>query len=349
MVAIACLALCLTACNPPKPLTQEENKTVSELTSNLGPRCVGRYLIDMPADVFVFGSITVDRVPIEVMAMPEDQFQREVASREAELKGTRSADAYPFLYASGEVSGAATRYFIHRGDVLADPSRRVIEAYKWDRGFQIKMQTKGWDYTNPDQTNDSLVELITPKNIVPELRARIFDLLKRVRGRPESEIPSEPGVCFFGGFLPGKAGATENLWTQFVLHDKIDVRIVFETDSDIREQTTLLQRGDSINAALKEREGRTIRKGPVDLPGLPAEEWLMAGITTRGVPGHHLALEANSRIGSAQTPLVTLELDTGSYNKVLRDPIEKASLTEGEAVAFWDVVSRTLRPRPNGF
>ena len=75
----------------------------------------------------------------------------------------------------------------------------------------------------------------------------------------------------------------------------------------------------------------------------------MAGITTRGVPGHHLALEANSRIGSAQTPLVILEMDTGSENRVLRDPIDKAALTEGEAVAFWDVVSRTLRPRPNGF
>lgn len=322
---------------------------MNELTANLGPRCVGRYLIDMPADVFVFGNLTVDQIPLEAMAMPEDQFQREVTSREAELKGTRSADAYPFLYASGEVSGAATRYFIHRGDVLAHPASRVIEAYKWDRGFQIKMRTEGWDYTNPDQTNDSLVELITPKNIVPELRARVFDLLKRVRGRPESEIPSEPGVCFFGGFLPGKAGATENLWTQFVLHDKIDVSVGLETNSDIREQTTLLQRGDSINAALKEREGRTIRMGPVDLPGLPAEEWLMAGITTRGVPGHHLALEANSRIGSAQAPLVILEMDTGSENRVLRDPIEKASLTEGEAVALWDVVSRTLRPRPNGF
>ncbi|WP_183035310.1 T6SS immunity protein Tli4 family protein [Cupriavidus sp. UME77] len=322
---------------------------MNELTVNLGPRCVGRYLIDMPADVFVFGNITVDQVPLEATAMPEDQFQREVASREAELKGTRSADAYPFLYASGEVSGAATRYFIHRGDALAHPASRVIEAYKWDRGFQIKTRTEGWDYTNLDRTNDSLVELITPKNIVPELRARVFDLLKRVRGRPESEIPSEPGVCFFGGFLPGKAGATEKIWSHFVLHDKIDVRVVMNTDSDIQEPTTLLQRGDSINAALKEREGRTIRKGPVDLPGLQAEEWLMAAITTRGVPGHHLVLEANSRIGSAQTPLVILKLDTGSHNKVLRDPIEKASLTEGEAVAFWDVVSRTLRPRPNGF
>ena len=31
------------------------------------------------------------------------------------------------------------------------------------------------------------------------------------------------------------------------------------------------------------------------------------------------------------------------------DPPQKASLTEGEAVALWDAVSRTLRPRPNAF
>ncbi|WP_408601260.1 T6SS immunity protein Tli4 family protein [Paraburkholderia heleia] len=29
--------------------------------------------------------------------------------------------------------------------------------------------------------------------------------------------------------------------------------------------------------------------------------------------------------------------------------MKKASLTEGEAVSLWDAVSRTLRPRPNGF
>ncbi|WP_162244409.1 T6SS immunity protein Tli4 family protein [Burkholderia sp. Leaf177] len=41
---------------------------------------------------------------------------------------------------------------------------------------------------------------------------------------------------------------------------------------------------------------------------------------------------------------------SGVANRALNAPtIKKASLAENEAIALWDAVSRTLRPRPNGF
>jgi hypothetical protein len=62
-------------------------------------------------------------------------------------------------------------------------------------------------------------------------------------------------------------------------------------------------------------------------------------------------LEANSKIGSAQTPLVILSMDNGGLPPESdgNRSLSQASLTEDEAVALWDAVSRTLRPRPNGF
>lgn len=62
-----------------------------------------------------------------------------------------------------------------------------------------------------------------------------------------------------------------------------------------------------------------------------------------------MTLEGNSEIGSPATPLLTLDMDTGSESNVLGEKIDKTSLSEAEAVALWDAVSRTLRPRPNGF
>ena len=248
----------------------------------------------------------------------------------------------------GEIPGS--RYFISQGTFYEiSDATRVIEAYKWDRGYQIKLQIVGHDDTNSVLKDTPSYKMNPNKNDVPGKARTVTYLLDKVRGRTEDEIPTEPGFCFIGGFLPSRAAAPENILVQFVLHGKADVSFDLNTNSDIRQTTTLLERGNDIDAALNQSEGRTIRKGPVELHGMQAEEWLMAGLTQLRIPGHHMTLEANSMISSAPTPLVTLDMDTGSNSKLLLDRVEKASLTEGEAVALWDAVSRTLRPRQNGF
>ncbi|MBC8722530.1 hypothetical protein F6X37_13230 [Paraburkholderia sp. 31.1] len=324
---------------------------MSELTANLKPRCVGRYLIDMPADALVSGDATVQGVKIESVAMSREAYLQEVAKRQAELRGTKSVDPYPFLYADDQVQGPDTHYFVYRGHVHDDPANRLIEGYKWDQGYRIKLGIEGSDFLHPDRTSRPSIQALDVKNDVPEKTRIVFEMIAKLRGRPEDEVPSVPGLCFQGGFLPGEAGDHEDAGFQFVLHDNRDVYIGFESDSGIRETTTLLQRGDQINASLKSLDGgRTIRKGAVPLNELAAEEWLMAGRTSPKVLGNIFTLEANSTTSNAQSPLVTLDMSTGSPNAFMKAwDIKSASLSEGEAIALWDTVSRTLRPRPNGF
>ncbi len=333
----------------PAQLTELEKHNVSKLTENLTTHCVGRYLIDMPPDVLVTGDASVQGVMIDSAKMSHEAYLQEIANRKAELRATKSIDPYPFLYADDEVEGPDTHYFIHRGDKHADPGNRILEAYKWDHGYRFKLGIEGSDFLHPDQTKDPLVQQIPVKNDVPEKTRLIFDLVKRLRWRAEDEIPSEPGLCFPTAFLPGKAGDKEDMVAQFVLASNRDVALNFESDSGIRESSTLLQRGDQINADLRAIGGRTIRKGPVALQGIDAEEWLFSVKTDLGVPGNKFTLEANSMTGGAQSPLLTLDLYTGSPNAFMQDRITAASMSEGEAIALWDVVSRTLRPRPNAF
>ena len=331
------------------PLTEQEKHNVSKLTENLKTHCVGRYLIDMPADVLVSGDATVQDVRIEPEAMSHEAYLQAIANRKAELRATKSIDPYPFLYADADVDGADTHYFIYRGNLSDGPGRRVFEAYKWDHGYRFKLGTDGSDYLHPDQTYKPYIQDMSVKNEVPAKTTLIFDLVKRLRWRAEDEIPSEPGLCFSTAFLPGKAGDKEDVVAQFVLASNRDVALDLETDSGIRESNTLLQRGDQINADLKAIGGQTIRKGTVELQGINAEEWLFAIKTDLGVPGNRFTLEANSMTSGAQSPLLILDLQTGSPNAFMQDRIKAASMSEGEAVALWDVVSRTLRPRPNGF
>jgi hypothetical protein len=330
-------------------LTEQEKHNLGKVTENLKTHCVGRYLIDVPSDVLVSGDATVQGVRIEPEAMSHETYLREIADRKAELKAMKSIDPHPFLYADDQVDGPDTYYFIYRGNVSDGPGRRVFEAYKWDHGYRFKFRTEGHDYLHPDQTKDPVIRGFTVKNDVPEKTFLIFDLVKRLRWRAEDEIPREPGLCFLGAFLPGKASEKEVAGTQFVPASNRDVSIGLESNSGIREPNTLLQRGDEIGRDLNAIGGRTIRKGAVHLQGVDAEEWLFTGKTDSGVRGTRCLLEANSMTSGAQSPLLTLDLDVGSSNAFMQEKIEAASMSEGEAVGLWDAVSRTLRPRPNGF
>jgi Tle cognate immunity protein 4 C-terminal domain/Tle cognate immunity protein 4 N-terminal domain len=346
----ACLTLALAACgNKPAPLTQQERQTVSETTANLKTRCVGRYLIELPADAPASGYPKIQGVDFDVKAISQDEYGQEIARREAELKAIKSIDEYPVLYAADEAWGKGTRYFIHRGTVHDDPGNRIIEAYKWDRGYRIKMQIEGWDYTNPDQTNDPVVKHITVTNSVPEKTRLVFGLLEKVRGRTEDDIPTEPGLCFPGGFLPGKAASNELVNEYFALPNKPDVIFQVWSDTGFQGNTSLLQRGQQALAVITEVGGKVIRKGPVDLPGMKAEELLIAGPTVVELHGHTFSLEVNSTTSGPHTPFLSLDMINGGAKYDENDrKIEKASLTEGEAIALWDAVSRTLRIRPNG-
>jgi hypothetical protein len=330
------------------PLTEQEKQHLSELTWNLEVHCVGRYLIDMPADVLISGGATVNKVKIAALPMSRDASLQEVAARQTELRGTKSLDPYPVLYEDDEINGSDTHFFIFR-EPGRGPASRVIEAYKWDHGYQFKLEIEGIDFLHPDQTSQPSIQKFAIKNDVPEKKQLVIDMIGRLRGRAENEIPTEPGLCFLGGFLPGKAGDEEDVGAQFVLHANRDVSIGIGSDSGIRESNTLLQRGAEISRDLSAMGGRTVRKGAVKLQGINAEEWLLTGKTDSGVQGTKCLLEANSTTSTAQWPLLTLQLNTGSPNAFMQDPIAAASMSESEALALWDIVSRTLRPRPNGF
>ena len=350
-LVVACLIFTVAACDHTlAPLSQQEKQTVTELTANLKTRCVGRYLIDMPGDAWESGYAKIQGVSIEAKPMTEDAWRQDIARREVELTATKSRDAYPFLYAAGKARGDNTYYFIHRGTIYNDPSRRHIEGYKWDRGYRFLLKIKSYDYTHPDQTSDPIVQKMTVQNNSTEKTAVVMSLLEKLRGRSPDDIPTEPGVCFAGGFLPAPAGSNEDIDAQFGLNHMQDVSFDVSTTPDIRESTTLLQRADGteMHAELKTADGHLVRKGPVALAGLKAEEWLVEGRRPGDGRGNSFSLIVNETTSGPSAPYLSLDLTTGGQVEIQGELVkfEKGSLSTGEAVALWDAVSRTLRLRP---
>jgi hypothetical protein len=317
--------------------------------------CVGRYIVDLPRELLVDGNITINDV--RITSSPEKDlrsFQAMLVRREFRLREKKSRDKYPFLHKVGKGTFEHTKYFVSRERTDKDPNFRKIEAYKWDNGYAIKLEIDARDYTDPDRTSDRLVQKIGIANDVPQKLDLVLNFLDRVRGRSEKDIPSEPGVCFFGGFMKGEAlktVETEKVRYGYAMLRNPDVIFSISTHTDLQLDTTLLQRSRSLGVieALQHFNVRMLRKGIVNLPYQPAEEVLMSATTIRGTPGHNLMLEANSQIASTRSPLVRFDLDTGITNIALKTPPKSSSLSDNEVVGLWDAVTRTLRPRPNGF
>jgi len=355
-----CLTFALTACGRAAPLTEQEQRTVTELTSHMKTRCVGRYLIDLPADVQTSGRATLEGVQVSTEKMTQQEFLREMEERETKLRAMKHLKGYLFFYGDSEAyvnksAAASIRkegiwYFIHMGDIDEAPSHRTIEVYKWDRDVRLKLEISASDFTRPDQSEDSIVKQLSPaaRNDVGQKISNTLYLARHFQGHADDDIPTGPGVCIDGGFIAGAASDKERIETSFYLTGRRDVSVDFSSDSSYAEETTLLQRGGEINAAVNAVQGRTIRNSVVKLGDISqAEEWLIASVTISGVPGHRFRLEANSKIGSTKTPLLILQMVNGVFpSNIPKAERTKASLTEGEAVALWDAVLRTIRLRP---
>ena len=323
-------------------------KSMEKLTSSLRTQCVGRYLIDLPDGATVSSTVKINGIQVTAKAMSEKRYKYSLDERAKELKHTKSR--YKYFYADGNPDIKNGRYFIFLGTVEND-CNRVIEAYKWERGYQIKVSIEGTDWTQSVMKDDPAVKAGIQTDVEPK-KMMAFALLKILQPRMDSEIPTEPGFCFPGGFFPGGATSTEKMMAGLNIPGHDDVYLSLETDPQQRETESLLQRSGQINRAMAlVAHAKTLRAGKVRLKNLDAEEWIYRQPSRVDAFVDTFQLEANMTIGSAATPALTLLFSVGwPPNSNYIDPDKfVASLDEDESLVLWDAISRTLRPRPKGF
>ena len=319
-------------------------------------RCVGRYVIDLPPEITALGTAKFDDIKVQAEAMTLEDFDDAAEEREKTMKATRSSLGFRFLYDYGKVPNVErTQYFVSLGDYgSSSDAVRIIDAYKWDQGYQITATVEATDFSHSEMRDAPTVKLMTTQNNLPEKTRMVFDIVARLEGRAEDAIPKQPGACFYGGFLKGKTLGDEYIDSFFVLNEKRDVSFGLESYTNLKADDTLLTRvhGSRMREIFDETNGRLIRSGSIVLDGgMKADEALMSvrTPTKKGVQGNLLSLEANYS-GGPVTPYLLLDMQNGYPNLLIEsDAINQASLTEGEAIGIWDKVSRSLRARPDGF
>jgi hypothetical protein len=353
---LALTLIILMGCAPKTPnLTEHEKKTMQDLTQEMTTRCVGRYLIDLPKAMKLNNqhNSKIEEVKVEVKLAFESDFENELEQRRKEL-------SVQTLYGKTDLMLKEIIPLTSDGGLIFDRARspssnvlRTLELHGWKDGYAIHMEIDARDMSFSTESRSSTD---TRQTTTPAKLQQLLSLFSRTQGRADSEIPNRQGTCIPNGFISGPAGVREDIGLVYELME--DVWLGFESDSGITGQNTLLDRGKDIEWGLSENEGKTVRKGSrKSTENFKFDEWLSSLRTNDHVMGHLFLLEANSKAGSAKTPLLNIDLHNGlraprparPYDSPEPPAIAKASLSEAEAVALWDAITQTLRPRPGAF
>ena len=314
---------------------QVTNMTAEKKDLKMKPMCVGRFLIDVPADAEVsYRGSMVAGWSIATYEETDEQFTARLAEREIQLSGQKNERGMSSLESTRPFDAhgvhGAVRVF-GREWIPGMPHEPITEAVKAEA--IIRVQTHSFNLNMKYVSDNDLRELAK--------------LVTQFRSREENEIPTEAGFCFDGGFItePLKVEQSERT-TMFVgLNGHPDVSIALSMIAGITTPKTLLQRdADAPTINANRSRFHTLRRGARALNGEPGEEILDRVHEFNGNYCHSFMWELiHNKTDSVFTPQMSFELSTGHSES---GTTVDSSLTDAQALALWDKMLSSLRVRP---
>ncbi|PPE64863.1 T6SS immunity protein Tli4 family protein, partial [Caldimonas caldifontis] len=190
----------------------------------------------------------------------------------------------------------------------------------------------------------------------------LLNVYRRLRGRRDDEIPSEPGDCFAHGFWMGAQSEEAEFTVNYHLKDAPDVFINLTSvsgDGNVpRPDTGLMQRRAQIERDSR-RSGIEILRFSARQIGVDGYEEYVARepdqVTSARVAGHTAIVQTDQAAQGIERPFLTVQFFNGHYipspprsleEKAMIPDLTRATLSEGQVLALWDAITATLRPRP---
>jgi len=297
--------------------------------------CVGRFLIDIPADAEVsFRGAMISNWSIATYEETNEQFAARIEKKEAQLSGEKNEQGRSSLESTHQIDKNGVHGKVHvfgRQWIPHMPAGISGETVRVEA--MIRVQKHSFNLTR-EFGNDGYV-------------AKLGELVTQFRSREENEIPTEAGFCFDGGFISEPIAVTQTeRTTMFVgLNDHPDVSIALNMIAGVTTQETLLERSDRVSVHREYRERfHTLRRGTRTLNAQPGDELLERVHELNGNYGHSFMWEAvHNKTDSVFTPDMSFELSTGHGQP---GTTVDASLTDAQALVLWDKMLSSLRIRP---
>jgi hypothetical protein len=316
---------------------------VAKMTEQMKTVCVGRYLVDVPAQAEV--SLSNERVAgFEIKMVQESTaaFHDRIAAREADIASRGQAtDGTGGLVEARDlrVPGMVGRTFIYgldrgylmKGDRRIDNEFMSVEAHAHIEGISFSLSAEYAD----------------------EARAKLAEaMLARLRLRGDAEIPSFPGFCIRRAIFaePLPVSKAEHVVMHLGLPNHPDLGMAFASLSGGNSNRGLLTRVAEMDADASPVEMLRVTKlrvGPRKINDLGGEEVLERVREFNFATTFGFMWETQGVKDDPLQPFLSLELHAGISPEPGSQPAD-SSLHEDAVLALWDAISSSIRLRPNG-
>ncbi|MGZ5199746.1 MAG: T6SS immunity protein Tli4 family protein [Telluria sp.] len=338
LVALVVLALVLLSSVRGAVLSFLDRTKVATMTQKMKTVCVGRFLIDMPQEAAVsLARARVAGFDVDSTAESQEDFDRRVAAREAELRAQANDSGKPSLEAvrNYQRNGYSGKIFVYgrwRTSWIEHDHRVYAEGVAVE-GF---LHGGGTSFSFSNSSVDA------------GLSGKLARLLDQVSGRDNAEIPGAPGFCIDRGFIrePLSADQRESVAMFASLPNHPDVAIAFSSMVGAAPGPGLLKRTAQAmtNYPFLRPAVKTLRGGTRTINGLPGEEVAVKVTELNFTTSFNFDWETRGKQMDVLAPLLALELQTGvprPGGKPLQSSFSEVALTE-----LWERVLPSIRLRP---
>lgn len=348
---------------------------MNDYTAHMVPRCIGRYLIDLPDDlqpdtmagatfaIYPYSEFS-GALRVKIKPMPHSVFESTLAQRKAALDAMH-IDGEPDQAYLDEVVPLSdgSGVIFNRSENGGSRGARTLELHGWKDSYAVEMTINANDVDYPEYKHDKQLQELG--STVRSKLAMLQSLYARTRGRAPDEVPNGPGTCIQNGFISGTASGNmrEDIAVNFVSRTMPDMTLHIATDSGIGADNTLMDRVPDLERAASASHSRFLKKGTEKTSsGLAFQQVLMATPTPNDLPPNlFFKLEANSKQGNTEAPLIDMtlkrvivKLDPEGKPINMEETLAKRkpdtpALSESESVAMWHAITASLRKRPGAF
>lgn len=338
---LTALALALMSLIASSVQADYDKQKVAKMTETMKTRCVGRFLIDLPADAQVtmrYGALGGFDISTS-NAESEEEFAERLRVEEREIAGAVKEDGQPSLEASKEITvgtghGKTFAYNRERTKILGDNGFFYSENLQ----FLSMLRFPGVSVTGK-------IEWVAPRHI-----DRLTRILGRIRPLADEEIPRESGFCLGHVILqdPYEHDNVESVVMFAGIPGHPDVNIALSSMS-----------GTSPAPGLLARHEKAVERAPVfmrlafshlrqdvrAINGLQGEELVLRAREPNFTTGYSFQWEMAGNQDDVHAPRLKLELESG-VNPVAGGKPVQSTLTEEAMFELWESIVNSIRPRP---
>lgn len=319
----------------------QDKRMVKAMMQKRTTVCVGRLLIDLPADAEVsFSGARLGSVDIYVEpGYTPQKAAAVIAEREASLTGQLNEYERPSMEKRMVVDAINFQSTL----LYSDRKKPVT---RMSNGLPVTSGEEGITVEAFGLKDDLFYRFKGERLSSPKYEQSVLVLVKQFESLKATRIPSGPGFCMQNGIIHDPISADEyetvTMFASLKGHPDIAIRLDTSVLDKLQESLLTRDASNDINTRFAANI-KNLGKGPRELNGIPGEELLDRFKERNGTTGHMFMWESLGKPSDVLLPTISLELQTGKGRPGA--PVN-SSLSDEAVLQLWQAISSSLRIRP---